>query len=96
MSAVAADGHKPLIPHPKTTVEDPRTALVQIAPNRVAAFDAERTAAVEAASSQVNVIWTLIRDRRYYQVTPPASSTWTRSRSNSGSSAVSQEWPTYS
>ncbi|AGP61320.1 MULTISPECIES: DUF6247 family protein [Streptomyces] len=54
MSETAADGHGPLIPQPKTTAEDLRAALVQIAPNQVAAFDAERTAAVEAARSQVD------------------------------------------
>ncbi|AEM84062.1 DUF6247 family protein [Streptomyces violaceusniger] len=54
MSETAADGHRPLIPQPKTTAEDLRAALVQIAPNQVAAFDAERTAAVEAARSQVD------------------------------------------
>ncbi|MEU8874064.1 hypothetical protein AB0D24_23465 [Streptomyces javensis] len=54
MSETAADGHGPLIPQPKTTAEDLRAALVQIAPNQVATFDAERTAAVEAARSQVD------------------------------------------
>ncbi|GAA2351637.1 hypothetical protein [Streptomyces violaceusniger] len=54
MSEAAADGHEALIPQPNTTAEDLRAAVVQIAPNQVAVFDAERTAAVEAARSQVD------------------------------------------
>ncbi|WP_233361264.1 hypothetical protein [Streptomyces sp. GMR22] len=54
MSEAAADGHEALIPQPNATAEDLRAAVVQIAPNQVAVFDAERTAAVEAARSQVD------------------------------------------
>lgn len=52
MSEATADVRRPLIPQPQTTTEDLRAALAQITPTRVAAFDAERTAAAEAARSQ--------------------------------------------
>lgn len=54
MSEAAADGHGPVIPQPKATAEELRAALVRIAPSLVAAYDAERTAAMEAARAQVD------------------------------------------
>jgi hypothetical protein len=54
MGEAQADGHRPLIPQPKTTAEDLRATVVQIAPNQVAAFDAEQTAAMESTRSQVD------------------------------------------
>ncbi|MEU2086846.1 DUF6247 family protein [Streptomyces albus] len=50
----AAAHHGPLIPQPKATAEELRAALAQVSPSQVAAFDADRTAAVEAARTQVD------------------------------------------
>jgi hypothetical protein len=43
------------IPQPKTMAIDLRAVWAQVAPSRVVAFDAERTAAVEAVGSQDDV-----------------------------------------
>lgn len=54
MNEAAADGHSPMIPQPTATAEELRAALVRIAPSQVAAYDAERTAAMEAARARVD------------------------------------------
>lgn len=53
MSEAAAYGQSPLIP-PKANAEELRAALVRIAPSRVAAFDAARTAAMAEARDKVD------------------------------------------
>ncbi|MEU5548006.1 DUF6247 family protein [Streptomyces sioyaensis] len=54
MNEAAAEGHSPMIPQPNATAEELRAALVRIAPSQVAAYDAERTAAMEAARARVD------------------------------------------
>ncbi|MEU5547949.1 DUF6247 family protein [Streptomyces sioyaensis] len=54
MNEAAAEGHSPMIPQPAATAEELRAALVRIAPSQVAAYDAERTTAMEAARARVD------------------------------------------
>ncbi|MFI6150297.1 DUF6247 family protein [Streptomyces sp. NPDC051109] len=54
MSTAAEHPHDGGLPQPAATVEDLRAALVRIAPDAVATFDAERAAAVAQARREVS------------------------------------------